>query len=285
MPAGTFVNIHKIVEINPNGVGFFMKYLKYLSEQKKWSWTFESHPEFSEDILKGASAVKVEPSLSPQILPRLKVVPSQVRELAVLDSFFQENGTWYPRLLLYEALRLMLVAEAPDLDIRMPAFIVGDNEESRVVVSVLADMGVAKFYLVGDPERLNLEKEFLLRSQLGIRVQILRPEDLTMQALSAGITANTMDLSSQKSLMMDLSYFNFMKQKGYVLDLNSSVTHNVLLDEAERAGLKALAPVLVAQVFTRLWLNRLDEEFSDELSDQEIQDSWTLFLKEISSSV
>lgn len=280
------MNIHKIVEIRPEGIGIFIKYLKFLSEQKAWGWTFETHSELSGEILKGASAVKVETSLSSQILPGLKVLPSLVRNTAVLDSLFQDNGTWYPRLLLYEALRLVLVSEASDLDIRGPAFVIGDNEEARVAVSVLSDMGMADFYLVGDFERLNVEKEILLRSQLGIRIQVLPPEDLTLQALSAGITINTMDLSTQKDLLMDLSYFNFMKQGGYVLDLNISSASNLLLDEAEKAGLKILAPILVAQVFTRLWLERLEnKKLGKMLSDKEIQDSWVSFLKEISPSV
>lgn len=262
-----------------------MKYLKFISEQKAWNWTFETHPQLVDEVLVNTLAVKVDTSLSTHILPQFRVLPSLVRDLGVLDSLFQDNGQWYPRLLLYEALRLVLVAEAPDLDIRAPAFVIGDNEEARVAVSVLADMGVADFYLVGDSEHLMLEKEILLRSQLGIRIQILPPEELTMQALSAGIAVNSMDLSEQKSLFMDLSYFNFMKLGGYVLDFNLSSNPNLFLDEAEKAGLNVLSPVLVACVFTRLWLERLNKKLNVILSDKEIQDSWSTFLKQISPSV
>lgn len=273
--------IRKIIEIRPEGMSLFMQYLKLLAEQKNWGWEFESHQDLSRDLFKDAMAVKVEPSLSAKILPRLKVLPTQVRTLEVLDCMFAENGTWYPRLLCYEALRLLLVEKAPDLDIRNPVFVVGHNEQSRVVVSVLADIGCSEFYLVGDTEFLNLEKEFLLRRQLGIHIHILPPDELTMQALSAGIVINTQDLSQEKALLLDLSYFNFMKQGGYVLDLNLSGHENLLLEEAEKAGLKVLSPVSVVQVFTRLWLELLNKT----LSDEEIRESWFVFLKQISSSV
>ncbi|WP_413613275.1 hypothetical protein [Bdellovibrio sp. HCB-110] len=258
-----------------------MKYLKFLSEQKGWGWEFEVHPEFSRDVIQSAAAVKVAPSLSSKILPQLTVLPTQVRSIECLDSFFKENGTWYPRLLLHEALRLVFVGEARDLDIRAPAFVVGDGDEARIVSSVLAEMGVGDIYLVGDAGRLQSQKEILARSQLGIRFHVLLPDDLTLQAVSAGVVVNTVDLSKQKSLLTDLSYFNFMKRAGYALDLNILPAQNLLLEEAEKAELRVLPPVLVAAILTRLWLDRL--EVGSELSPQDIRETWMQFLKQSSS--
>ncbi len=268
----------KIVEFRPEGMGFFMRYLRTLSERKGWGWVFEVHPEFSLELLKGASAAKVEPSLSPQVLSYLKVLPTQVRAVEVVDSLFQEEGSWYPRLLLHESMRSVLVSNARDLDIRAPAFVVGDNEAARVVSAVLVEMGIADIYLIGDVEKLQLQKDILTRSQLGIRFHILPMEDLTLQSVSAGIVVNVVDLSQQKSLLTDLSYFNFMKGTGYALDLNLFPTHNLLLEEAERADLRVLHPVLVAEVLTSLWLERL--KVATEVSKQEIHESWKQFLQE-----
>lgn len=279
--AGISVNTLKIVELNPTGMGHFVKYLKFLSEQKGWGWEFEVHPEFSREGIQNATAVKVAPSLSAKILPQLTVLPTQVRSIECLDSFFRENGTWYPRLLLHEALRLVFVGEARDLDIRAPAFVVGDGDESRIVSSVLAEMGISDIYLVGDAGRLQPQKEILARSQLGIRFHVLPPEDLTLQAVSAGVVVNTVDLAKQKSLLTDLSYFNFMKRAGYALDLNILPEQNLLLDEAEKAELRVLPPVLIAVILTRLWLDRLD--VGSELSTQDIRDTWMQFLKQSSS--
>lgn len=268
----------KIVEFRPEGMGFFMRYLRTLSERKGWGWVFEVHPEFSPELLKGASAAKVEPSLSSQVLSYLKVLPTQVRAVEVVDSLFQDESSWYPRLLLHESMRSVLVSNARDLDIRAPAFVVGDNEAARVVSAVLVEMGIADIYLIGDVEKLQLQKDILTRSQLGIRFHILPMEDLTLQSVSAGIVVNVVDLSQQKSLLTDLSYFNFMKGTGYALDLNLFPTHNLLLEEAERADLRVLHPVLVAEVLTSLWLERL--KVATEVSKQEIHESWKQFLQE-----
>ncbi|UXR64019.1 hypothetical protein EZJ49_13190 [Bdellovibrio bacteriovorus] len=274
----------KIHEVHTSGThGQLVQFLQQLSGEKGWGWEFAIFAEFSEDVLKGASAVKVEPKLSSVILPTIKVLTTQVRSVEVLDSFFLEDGSLYPRVLLFEALRQVLVSQARDLDIRAPAFVIGHNEEARVVASVLALMGVGDIYLVGEREGLDEHQQALQRSHLGIRFHALPTDELTMQAVSAGIVVNTVDLSTQQALLTDLSYFNYMNGKGYALDLNLLPLQNLLLEEAEKADLRVLHPVLVAEALTLLWLQRLKPDH--DLSMEEIRESWTRFLKQNSSSV
>lgn len=273
-----------IREVRADGTpGPLMRFLKQLSEEKSWGWQFETHSEFSTELFKGAQAVKVQPNLSASVLPLMKVLPTQVRAVGVLDSFFEEDGAWYPRILLHEALRVVLVAEAKDLDIRAPGFVIGHGEEARVVASVLALMGVSDIYLVGEREGLHEHQQALAKSHLGIRFHILPIDELTMQAVSAGIVVNTVDLSEQHSLLTDLSYFNYMKGTGYALDLNLLPLQNLLLEEAAKAELRVLHPVLVVSAITLLWLDRLNPQHG--LSVQEIRESWTRFLNQNSSSV
>lgn len=271
-------------EIRADGQpGQFMRYLQTLSQEKSWGWHFETVTKLTPEVFAGAAGVKVEVRLSPEILPKMKVLPTQVRAVEVLDSFFSEDGAWYPRILLHEALRMVLVSEARDLDIRAPAFVIGCGEEARVAVSVLALMGVSEVYLVGEAAGLEVHEQMLLKSHLGIRFHTLPNDELTMQAVSAGIVVNTVDLAGQQALLTDLSYFNYMKGTGYALDLNLLPLQNLLLEEAEKAELRVLHPILVAEALTRLWLERLHPQHG--LSTEEIRESWTRFLKENSSSV
>lgn len=272
------MNAPRILELHPSGEGFFIKYLRWLSQSKNWDLEFATQREFSWEALSSFSAVKVELSLSSQVFPQMKVLPTLVRNLQCLDSFFLEGGTLYPRLLLYEALRSFLVSQARELDIRAPAFVVGESESARIAAAVLAEMGVSEIFLTGTGESLQLQKSILDQSFIGLRFQTINEEDLTLQAVSAGIVVNTVDLSERRGLLTDLSYFNFMKVSGYVLDLNLLPTHNLLLEEAEKANLRVLHPISVAVELTRLWLERLG--IGAEFSTQEILESWQAFLKE-----
>ena len=271
----------KVVEVRPEGTSPFIQYLKFLSEKKGWGWDIETVPEFSKDLMTQATALKIAPALADVILPKISVTPTLVRNVECLDSFFKEGEAWYPRLLIHEALRLVLVSEARDLDIRAPAFVVGDNNDSRVAAAVLAELGIAEVYLIGDAEKLQNHQRILARSQVGVKFNIMAAEDLTLQAVNVGIVINTENLAEQKALLVDLSYFNFMKRLGYVLDANLLPVQNLLLEEAEKADLRVLVPTLVAKVYTRLWLERMLPE-KEQLTTQEIDDSWTEFLKTVS---
>lgn len=272
---------HKIVEFRPQGISLFAQFLQWLAAKNSWPWQIEVVPEFSLANLRGALAALVAESMSERVLPQIKTQTTQVRNIECLDSFFFEGGSWYPRILAHEALRMVLVAEARDLDIRAPAFVVGNDESVRSVASVLAEMGIVDIYLVGNVEALEKQKKILSRSHIGIHFQLVDAEDLTLQSVSAGIVVNTSDLSERKSLLTDLSYFNFMKHNGYVLDLNILPRHNLLLEEAERAGLRVLQPVLVAAATSYLWLERTQP--SQKKSVEDLLALWEEFLQGLGS--
>lgn len=275
------MNKNKIVEFHPSGPSLFSRFLVWYSQKNGWDWELDVQSDFSWSAMEGALAVHVDPSLAEQILPQVKTLPLLIRSVESLDSFFYEDVNWYPRLFSWEALRQVLVAEARDLDIRCPAFIVGDGDEIRVVASVLGELGVTDIFLVGEIEPLNKQKNILARAHMGINFYLLNSEELTLQAVSAGIIVNTVNLSERQALLTDLSYFNFMKRAGYVLDLNLVPSHNLLLEEAERADLKPLDPKLLAVTLTRLWLERLKP--GQTFSKSDLLLSWTQFLKECST--
>lgn len=277
------MSTQKIVEINETGPGLFIKHFEYLANKNSWQYEFAIAKEYDVNAIRDATAVKVSISKSPSVLPGLSVLSTQVRAVEALDSFFKEEGFWYPRILLSDAIRNVLIAHARDLDIRNPAFVVGENAEIRVTASVLAEMGVSNIYLVGQAAQNQEHIRVLSRSHLGIKFFFLPMEELTMQSVSAGIVINSMNLNAHKGLLTDLSYFNYMAPKGYVMDLTLLPLENVLLEEAQKAELRVLHPSLVAAQVTLQWLERIRPQHGMSLSD--IEKSWMDFLKENSPSV
>ncbi|XGC82105.1 hypothetical protein ACES2L_06360 [Bdellovibrio bacteriovorus] len=274
---------HKIVEFTSGEPGLVVGFLKFLAQEQNWDWQFETITDFSLDALHGATAAYVDTRLSKEILPKLKMHSTETRSSLCIDSFFKEESTWYPRLLISEALRLMLVQEARDLNNRAPAFVVGTGELARVAANVLAEVGVSEIYLVGESAEGEELRHELMRALLGIKFHSVLPEDLTVQAVSAGIIINTVDLADNEELMRDLTYFNFMRNDGYVLDFNLLPLQNPLLLEATKAELKTLTPQALYARVVKQWLDRL--EVGSYLTLEDLCESWMQFLKENSSSV
>lgn len=272
------MSTYKIIEFNPGSSSVFFQFLKWFSEKKSWGWQFETFAEFSWQSLQGATAAMVAPSLSEQILLQVQTLPSLVRSLECFDSFFWEEENWYPRVVKHEVIRHLLISCARDLDIRSPAFVVGFGAEIRIVASVLAHLGFREVVLVGDMSDIAHQKNILTRSFLGVHFELLDSEHLTLQALSASIIINTWDLSQHQALLTDLSYFNFMKEDGYVLDLFSMSQNNVFLQEAQSAHLRVLSPVTYGASETFLWLTRL--KAGSEIPLSELVQAWEDFRQE-----
>lgn len=277
------MNTLKILDFRAGEPFFLFKFLQFAANKKNLSWSFAHYQEFDKELLAEAQVVFIDPVLSAQLRPLFPVVPTQVRGVEIFDSLFLEHKLWLPRLLLHESLRQVLVTRARDLDNRAPAYVIGDNGIMRVVASVLAEMGFVDIYLVGDLAQLEEPQRVLSRSQLGIRFHKLAPEELTMQATSAAIVVNTTDLEKDKVLLTDLSYFNFMKQGGYALDLATDVQPNPLLEEAERADLRILSNEEVKRLMIRLCHEQM--KVSDAISVEELVELWPAFLQENPPSV
>lgn len=272
------MNTHKIIEFNSDSSSVFFQFLKWFSEKKSWGWQFETCAEFSWQQLQGATAAMVAPSFSEQILPQVQTQPSLVRSLECFDSFFWEEESWYPRIIKHEVIRQLLISSARDLDIRSPAFVVGFGAEIRIAASVLSQLGFREIVLVGDMNDISHQKKILARSFLGVHFELLDSEHLTLQALSASIIINTWDLSQHEALLTDLSYFNFMKENGYVLDLFSMSQDNVFLQEAQSAHLRVLSPSTYGAYETFLWLARL--KAGEEISLGKLNEAWEDYRQE-----
>lgn len=278
------MSTQKIYEVRPEGPSFFFRFLEFLALKNTWPLEFHHATELSPAIYADAQAISVDMSMSRPLLDDCQLQPTLVRNLQCLDSFFKDDGAWLPRNLLYEALRRVLIKVARDLDIRQPAFVVGHNEKMRIVASLLAEIGFSDIYLVStDIADLEEEIEFLSRRQLGIRFHKVPADELTMQVVSAAIIVNSDDLSTDEPLLSDLSYFNYMKGNGYVLDLHWDSEHNLLLEEAVNAELKVFPPEFILWNLVLLWMDRLNIE--TQMKVEELRESWILFLKQNSSSV
>lgn len=244
--------------------------LRKLAEKRSWMWDFTEFDELDLSAVGDYDAALIPPASGKGSIEKFRVLPTQVRKLEIFDSLFLESGALLPRLIMPEALRQFLVFSAKDVDIREPAFVVGDSPMVRMAGSVLADMGYGTVYLVGEGEALQNEKAILKRAQFGVQYQIVNPENLTLQAVSASLLVNTASLPEGDLFLNDLSYFNYMRPEGVVLDLNPVSEEKPLLKEAVDANLKTLDTEVYIDFYIYHWLQKL-EDSSYHLQFEEVQ--------------
>lgn len=274
----------KIVEFRSEEPSTLFRFLQFLAAKKSGLFDLVKHDQYAPELLEGADAALFSFEQSRMLYPSLQVLPTQVRLLECFDFYLPENSKWYPRLLFYEAIHNVLVKRARDLDIRVPAFIVGQGECLRVAAAVCTELGYSEIYLIGEnAAELHRESRILSRGNLGIKFTVLPIEELTIQAVSASLIINTVQLPHESELLKDLSYFNFMNTGGYAFDCHLGNLESELMEEAERAELKVLYPTDLLQALVEIVLEKLKQ--SDLVSSAELLDWITDFKKENSPSV
>lgn len=228
-------------------------------------------------VQEGALMLKVPPEESLVVLEHFPQLPTAVRWLETADSLVLENGQWWPRLTYYEALRGLIVSRFRDLDISLNSYVIGANHMGRVAASVMARLGFNQVSLVDeDSDKLNREVELLRRYLFGVQIDAVPAHTLTVQEKPGSLMLNTLYMQDDSTVLGDLSYFNFMKTGGVVVDVSECATHNRLLEEAERADLKILSGLevqarldadILMKLFPEQYITHEDylESFSDIL--------------------
>ncbi|MGZ3747050.1 MAG: hypothetical protein ACXWRE_06775 [Pseudobdellovibrionaceae bacterium] len=229
-------------------------------------------------VQEGASLIKVPLEKSAALLEHFPQLPTAVRWLEAADSLVLEEGhQWWPRLYLGEALRKLIIQRFRDLDVSLNSYVIGANQMGRVAAAALAELGYAHVSLVDeDTEKLDSEIKFLRKYLFGLQIQGVPAQTLTLQEKPGSLMLNTLSLQSERGILGDLSYFNFMKTGGVVVDISECTLHNQLLEEAERASLKVLSGLevqsqcdvaLLMKLFPQQYLTYEDyfESFSEFL--------------------
>ncbi len=267
----------KIIEISSQGLSASSEHFIEFAKSKGLDWDIELFPAFDQIMLQDCAGMMIDFSVSDQILGGLSTLPTLVRMTGCFDVFVREGDEWYPRLLLFDALRELVVDKIKDLDNRSSGYIVGDNEEARIAAAVMADLGIKKIFIASDQneKRSHLIKQ-LQRNFVGIEFVGVEAKSVIAQKVQCGFLINCLDLSDQEDLRGDLSYFNFMKSNGLVLDLVQSNDFS-LLEEADRASLRIIPSADVYLQRDLLFLKR--NSLLNGFSESEFADSWSTFLK------
>jgi len=197
-------------------------------------------------VQEGALAVRFSPENSETVLQQFPHLPTAVRWLETADILILENGEWWPRLGIYDSLRKIIIENFRDLDIGLHCYVIGASHRGRAAMAAVTSLGFSKISLVDEDElKLKREVNYLKRYLLGVEIDSLPAQTLTIQTKAGALMVNTLSFQDNSAVLKDLSYFNFMNQGGVVVDISECCDKNSLLEEAKRADLKTLSGLAV----------------------------------------
>ncbi|GIL17738.1 MAG: hypothetical protein BroJett040_14890 [Oligoflexia bacterium] len=209
----------------------------------------------------------------------LRKTPHDVSEVHGYDTILKEPGGLWPHPFIRQAIHELIPVRAPDLDTRLMAYVTGVGPICRMVLSVLVQIGYRKINLVADQIEMG---EAIIRDArrqyFGVEFYLMKSEELTLQPNNGTILVNTIPLDSQREIIEDLSYLNFIFRNGLIMETNLLPLTHQLLDEATNMGLRVVTGAEVQGQADWVRLQRLGVDIG--IGQNEYHRKWLAFLSE-----
>lgn len=186
----------------------------------------------------GFDGLLLHPEFSEILFPASPRIAAEIMEAGFADSMIRENSKVWLRCFLREALRLLILKKSPRLDSHSVAYITGSDPMARMAAVVAAQLGFEKLVVVSSfAEQAQQFVENLKRLFFGLNVKILGENELTLQPNNGSLLLNTLSKEQNAVILEDLTYLNFLKKDGLVVDIPLDCEGNSLLDEALHVGI------------------------------------------------
>lgn len=183
-----------------------------------------------------ADCVIINPDKPPIEFKSFSLSTNASKNIEAYDVLFKDQSKKiWPELFLSEAMRILILDKAKNLDTHAYAYLTGDSGLFKICWVTLIQMGFSKFAIVSKKAEEVIEEVNKIQSRFfNLQVKVLRDSELTLQPNNGSILVNT--IFEDENLIQDLSYLNFLRSEGLVVDLPGHSAKNELISEAQQVG-------------------------------------------------
>ncbi len=223
--------------------------------------------------------VLLPPEHSPALLAASARIPEDVREAGLVCSLVRENGKLWMRADLQKALHELILQRASQLDTHSIVYVTGSDAQARLCIVIAVKMGFQKIVLISEhEEQSEALVESLKKLFFGLDFRLLKETELTLQPNNGSLLLNTLTSETGPIVVEDLTYLNFLRKDGLVVDLPLVCGENSLMDEAKHVGIRNLSGIEIWGLRDYLFLRALKVEALP--SEEDYQKSWSLYLSQ-----
>lgn len=226
------------------------------------SWILNSEfsvfqKELNTGELSDTKMIRLDLNTSSLLLPKISVLPENVKEDGVCDTLIFDNNSFIPRNFYFESLRRVFVNKFKKSRLNGCAAIICHEYEVDAMISFSVSLGFSHLLVfLEDVDPFKLKGS--LKKFIGVQVDFVNSKKITENSHIATIMINSMDLEHNTNLLADVCYFNFMHSDGVIIDLFSKSPISPFLFEAEKANLKTLSRREVAMNYDFFLLEKLN---------------------------
>lgn len=198
--------------------------------------------------------VRLSNRLAGGLLSHLKVQSSWTTLLGVVDGMVKTPHGWWPLCALYESFGQLLIELGQDLDMSANTFVIGSGSAARIAIASFFKAGCKKFLVTGhNAEEAEKTIADVRKRFFGLTIEFVPMEKIVLLPGESSVTVNCTPSVEENALLRELSYLNFLKRPGLLVDLTVGGQPSVLVQEAMDAGVRLVTGVEIAARTDVLW--------------------------------
>lgn len=222
--------------------------LIFLEYKKDGDWQRELSAVVDLKHVRWGEAVQVEVSKNSHIQSTWTAL------LGLTDGMVFRDSKWWPLCAAYDVVCRCVTSIGEGLDMRASAFISGTGAMARVGIAALFRSGFRKFRLLA----VNAQEADLLLNDIKVKffgadLERVPPEKIVLLAGVSSVFFNTLTEAAAPELVTEISYLNFLKRPGALIDTSLNVQPTLLLHEAKDSGIPILDGWYLASRIDALW--------------------------------
>lgn len=229
---------------NPLRKAHYEKLSRFVSENLKISnvvqllepqeETFASELEIQ---LKTMQSVRFDFPFPRIVFKSFEKFPADLMFLRSADCAIRENSEWWLRSLLTESVRRLIIHSHLNFDLSGKAVVVGTGAGARASVMALVKIGLEHINVVGiDKMAFDVLLQDFKRFCFNVDLKYIPAENIKLLGREHTILINTTPLGPENSLLEDLTFFNYLTEGAFIIDLNLDSGDNPLVKEAQSLG-------------------------------------------------
>ncbi|MBX3022106.1 MAG: hypothetical protein KF799_10570 [Bdellovibrionales bacterium] len=217
--------------------------------------------------LKEFDHVRLSSRIGPRVLQSLKVQSTWTTMLGVIDGMVKNEHGWWPLCALYESFGQTLIRIGQQLDQRGNVFVAGAGGAARTAIIAFFKAGFRNFLLTNFVDSEADEMINDIRSKFfGLNIQWVPMDQIVLLPGETSVLVNCTPSVEENPLLIELSYLNFLKRPGFLVDISRSKKPSILVTEADDAGVNLITGVEIGARADVLWAKWA---FQAEISPEE----------------
>jgi shikimate 5-dehydrogenase len=233
-----------------NDHGFANEYVPLKEDPESYFNELNSRVEFD--------SIRVGSPFGESLLRMFVQLPVTILHVKSGDCLIARRGTWWPENFLTAALPRLFARELYAIDLKAGAMIVGTGAAARTGVIACARLGFNRITVTDQfDERGQLLIQEMKKILFNVDLQFMPESHLTSLPGIYSLLVNTTPPVSSNTVVQQLSYFNFMKAGGAVLDYALQPGDTILIREGRDVGIKVVYGHRIAAYHDLVWAQAL----------------------------